>query len=124
MLRLFAFFIRGLLGLLEGHILLELVQEGRELALEVIVDDTELSDSLTQIFLLFHHGLGMYLERVASHLEIANFVILRHLLRFNLIDDCLGEKGSLDLVSEHRILRQNSRRQAISLDTTSVATYG
>lgn len=124
MLRLFAFFIRGLLGLLEGHILLELVQEGRELALEVIVDDTELSDSLTQIFLLFHHGLGMYLKRVASHLEIANFVILRHLLRFNLIDHCLGEKGSLDLVSEHRILRQNSRRQAISLDTTSVATYG
>ena len=62
--------IVGQFRLLHSHILLELVEQGRELSLQVIIDLSKLLDFVTEVALLFHQSFRVHLKRVASSLEV------------------------------------------------------
>lgn len=62
--------IVSLLRLLHSNVLLELIEQGRELSFEVIVDFAKLLDLLTEVVLLLHKSLRVDFQRVASRLQI------------------------------------------------------
>lgn len=62
--------IVSLLRLLHSNVLLELIEQGRELSFEVIVDLAKLLDLLTEVVLLLHKSLRVDFQRVASRLQI------------------------------------------------------
>ena len=63
LLLLLLFLVGRLFGFLHRHVLLELIKEGRELLLQVVVLLAELSDFLIEELLLFVHCSAVYFHR-------------------------------------------------------------
>lgn len=101
LLLLLLLFIGCMSALLDGDVLLELVEERGEFPLEVIVDPAQIAHSVTQVTLLLHQALSAGLQGLARVLQLRDILALTVLKACDLIDERLSQLGSLDLVLKH-----------------------
>ena len=93
-----------MLRLLLCDILLELVEQSRELSLEIVVDLAQIVYFVAQIIPLLLERLGVNFKRVARRLEVAYFTRFGFLKVLELINKTLSELCGLDLVLKHDLL--------------------